>query len=237
MRDRPIDDDWQEVNEFHEDEAPRERPRFKWRLKLFALIVLAALSPAIYSYIKCPYMPYYKDHFPKRTAFMERRIEQAKEKGEKYSVRYKPVPLGQISKNMRRAVVMAEDARFYEHNGIDIEAIEEAYRINQKRGKVVRGGSTISQQVAKNLWLSPERSLWRKLIEAILTWRMERALSKDRILELYLNTIEWGRGIFGVAAASEAYFSTTPANLSATQAATLAAVIRRRSRRIPTRPP
>jgi len=191
-----------------------------------SILLLIPLSvPVIYSFYECPYMSYYKNRMPKITGMMKYRLEQAREAGRYYKIIYEPVPLKSIAVSMRRAAVAAEDAHFYEHEGIDVDAIKKAYEYNLKKGKIVRGGSTISQQVAKNLWLSPERTLWRKLIEAILTWRMEQALSKERILELYLNIIEWGNGIFGVGAASKVYFDTTPANLSVRQAALLAAVI------------
>jgi monofunctional glycosyltransferase len=213
------------MQEFQDQILLPEKPKRKWKLKLFVFFLLVVTSPVTYTYLKCPWMGWYRTHFPKTTSFMDYRAAQAKKKGEAFKPRYKPVPLSSISKMMRKAAIVAEDAHFYEHKGFDFEAMEQAYRLNQKKGKVVRGGSTISQQVAKNMWLTPERSFWRKGIEAILTWRMEKALSKDRILELYLNIIEWGRGVYGVGAASEVYFSATPATLDAKQAASLAAAI------------
>jgi monofunctional biosynthetic peptidoglycan transglycosylase len=181
-------------------------------------------------------MPYYRSHFPSRTALMDYRAVQAKKAGKRFTVRYKPVPLKSISPMLRRGVVVAEDAKFYKHGGLDYDAIEDAYRTNQRKGRIVRGGSTISQQVAKNIWLTPERTYWRKLIEAILTYRMEFALSKDRVLELYLNIVEWGPGVFGAAAASEVYFKTSPGSLTPQQAALLAAAIPSPLRFNPTNP-
>jgi len=204
------------------------KPKRRFRLlKVFLLLLfLVPAVPIIASYIECPFMLYYRSHLPKRTAFMDYRVHQAKARHKKnYRVRFQPVPLSSIPQPLRKAVVMAEDGHFYEHQGFDYDAIKEAYAYNQKRGKIVRGGSTISQQVAKNLWLSPERSWWRKIVEAVLTWRMEHALSKDRILEIYLNVIEWGDGIFGVGAAAQAYYGVTPDKLSVSQAAMLTAAI------------
>lgn len=162
---------------------------------------------------------------PKTTALMQFRAEQARAAGRPFKLRYRPVPLKTVAPAMRRAVVIAEDARFFKHDGFDYDAVREAWETNQRRGKIVRGGSTISQQVAKNIWLTPERTYWRKAVEAALTWRMERTLPKERILELYLNIIELGPGIFGVGAAADAYFKTTAAELTPPQAALLAAAI------------
>jgi monofunctional biosynthetic peptidoglycan transglycosylase len=156
---------------------------------------------------------------------MEHREAQARAKGRPYRVRWTVVPLAAISQPMRRAVILAEDDKFWQHEGFDVEAMKKAYAANQRRGKIRRGGSTISQQVAKNLWLSPERSYYRKVVEAVLAWRMEHALSKQRILEIYLNVIEWGPGIFGVAEASRAYYGVPPSALTPRQAAMLAAAI------------
>jgi monofunctional biosynthetic peptidoglycan transglycosylase len=204
---------------------PPRRRRGRKALILLLVLLAPLFAPVIYSYWKCPFMPYYRKFNPRQTAFMKYRAKQAKTAGRSFKLRYKPVPLKTIAYPMRRAVILAEDGHFYEHDGFDYESIRKAYEFNKRKGKVVRGASTISQQVAKNIWLYPKRSYWRKAVEAVLTWRLEHALPKDRILELYLNVIEFGPGIFGVNAAAEAYFKTTPAGLSYSQAALLTAAI------------
>jgi monofunctional biosynthetic peptidoglycan transglycosylase len=135
------------------------------------------------------------------------------------------VPYTRISEHLKRAVVAAEDAKFLDHEGFDWEAIQEAMRKNERRGKVVAGASTISQQLAKNLFLSGSRSWLRKAQEAAITWMMERTLSKRRILEIYLNVAEWGEGIFGAEAAARHHFGVPAAALSVEQAAWLAAIL------------
>jgi monofunctional biosynthetic peptidoglycan transglycosylase len=135
------------------------------------------------------------------------------------------VPYQRISVQLKRAIISAEDGKFLDHEGFDWEAIQKAHEKNQKRGKVVAGGSTISQQLAKNLFLSGERSPWRKGQEAIITVMLESLLDKRRIFEIYLNVIEWGDGVFGAEAAARHYFSVSAAALSAEQAARMAAMV------------
>lgn len=156
---------------------------------------------------------------------MQYRKLEAKKRGEGYGVDHRFVSLSQISQSVVRAVLIAEDSNFYSHRGFDTEAIWEGLKTNFRSGKVRFGGSTISQQLAKNLFLYPKRSWWRKAQEAMLTWRMEHALPKWRILELYLNSIEWGYGIFGVEAAAQHYFQIPASQLDDHQAAFLAALI------------
>ena len=162
---------------------------------------------------------YYAHNVPGTTAFMDR----YREKGAK--VRYTWVPYERISAHLKRAVVAAEDARFLDHEGFDWDAIQKALEKNEKRGKVVVGASTISQQLAKNLFLSGSRSWARKAQEAAITWMMERTLSKRRILELYLNVAEWGEGIFGAEAAARHHFGVPAAALTPEQGAWLAAIL------------
>ncbi|HEX5863633.1 MAG TPA: monofunctional biosynthetic peptidoglycan transglycosylase, partial [Casimicrobiaceae bacterium] len=137
---------------------------------------------------------------------------------------YRWVPYDRISVQLKRAVVAAEDAKFIEHEGFDWEGIQHALDKNTRKGRVVAGGSTITQQLAKNLFLSAQRSYWRKAEEALITLMLEAILDKRRILELYLNVIEWGDGIFGAEAASRRYFGVSSAVLTAEQAARLAAM-------------
>jgi len=135
------------------------------------------------------------------------------------------VPYQRISTHLKRAVIAAEDAKFVDHEGFDWEGIQKAYEKNLKKGKIVAGGSTISQQLAKNLFLSTKRTPWRKIEEAVITLMLEKMMSKRRILEIYLNVIEWGNGVFGAEAAARHYYKTSAAGLGAEQAAKLAAMV------------
>lgn len=146
-----------------------------------------------------------------------------KERKDDPPLRWRPVPLTNIPKHVMRAVIVAEDSRFYEHSGFDLIAFKEAMSYNLDEGKLAFGASTISQQTVKNLFLNPARNPLRKWHELVLTWGMERKLSKARIMELYLNIVELGPGIFGVEAAAQAYWKIPAARLSVTQAAGLAA--------------
>ena len=169
---------------------------------------------------------YYMHYAPERTAFMERRLDALLEKDRRARLRYQWVPYERISVQLKRAVVAAEDARFLDHEGFDWEAIQKAMAKNEKRGRVVAGASTISQQLAKNLFLSGERSWLRKGQEAMITWMLENTLSKRRILELYLNVAEWGEpGVFGADAAARHHFGVSSAALNADQAAWLAVIL------------
>ena len=170
---------------------------------------------------------------PASTAFMDERLEslraqaalQGRDPDRSVRLAYQWVPYDRISQNLKRAVIAAEDARFLEHAGLDWDAIERAIEKNQERGRVVMGASTITQQLAKNLFLSGERSWSRKAQEAIIAWMLEAVLSKRRILELYLNVAEWGEGVFGAQAAARYQFGTNASSLSARQAAWLAVIL------------
>jgi len=156
---------------------------------------------------------------------MEYRETVSKEKGKKYRVHQSWVPLSKISPYLVKAVLIAEDDKFWKHEGFDYEAIQKAIEKDLKAKKFKVGGSTITQQLSRNLYLSPEKSLIRKVSEAIITWRMEKILSKKRILELYLNVVEWGEGIFGAEAASRRYYGKPSSELSPEEAARLASVL------------
>src|SRR5690349_13252680 len=158
---------------------------------------------------------------------MEHRLEALLEKNPRARLQYQWVPYERIAGNLKRAVVAAEDAKFLDHEGFDWEAIQKAMTKNERRGHVVAGASTISQQLAKNLFLSGERSWLRKGQEAIITWMLETVLSKRRILELSLNVAEWGDGVFGAEAAARHHFGLPAAALSSEQAGWLAAVLPR----------
>ena len=156
---------------------------------------------------------------------METRLEYLQEKDEKATLRHQWVNYNQISIHIKQAVIAAEDAKFIDHEGFDWDGIQRALRKNEQRGRVVAGGSTISQQLAKNLFLSGERSWIRKAQEAAITWMLETLMDKRRILELYLNVAEWGNGVFGAEAAARHYYGIGAAQLNPDQAAWLAAIL------------
>lgn len=162
---------------------------------------------------------------PGESAFMETRLEHLQEKDEKATLRHQWVNYNQISINIKQAVIAAEDAKFIDHEGFDWKGIEKAYEKNKRRKKIVAGGSTISQQLAKNLFLSNQRTPWRKAEETIITLMLETVLSKQRILEIYLNVIEWGNNVYGIEAASLRYFSSHAKDLNSFQSAKLASMI------------
>jgi monofunctional biosynthetic peptidoglycan transglycosylase len=162
---------------------------------------------------------------PTTTAFIELRRREAADAGRPLTIRQRWVPYTQISSNLRRAVLVAEDSAFFDHDGIDLKQVRASLEMNWEEGRFTRGASTITQQLAKNLYLTPSRNPVRKLKELLITRRLEAALTKRRILEIYLNVIEWGDGVFGAEAASRAYFGKPAAALSADEAALLAGAI------------
>ncbi|NWG86116.1 MAG: monofunctional biosynthetic peptidoglycan transglycosylase [Hydrogenophilaceae bacterium] len=162
---------------------------------------------------------------PSSTAFMEAGLERLQEKRPEAELRHQWVDYQRISIHLKRAVIAAEDSKFIAHEGFDWEGIETALGKNIKKGKVVAGGSTISQQLAKNLFLSASRNPLRKVQEAVITVMIEALWSKRRILEVYLNVIEWGNGIYGAEAAARRYFKTSAAGLGPDESAFLAAMI------------
>ncbi len=167
---------------------------------------------------------------------MQYRMQQARLQGKSFRIRYQWVALNRIPRLLQRAVILSEDAAFWVHRGFDWHELKAAFQKNWQSGKVVRGGSTITQQLAKNLFLSPERSIYRKLKEMGITYQLERHLSKKRILELYLNLIELGPGVFGVQAAAKYYFGVSVANLTPVQILLLAASIPSPLKHNPKRP-
>lgn len=194
----------------------------KWVFRIIAgLIALAVLyhCTIIFRIIR------YRSVNPEVTAMMQHRASEAQSEGQPVKREKIWVSYDRISRNLVRAVLAGEDSRFFDHSGFDWEEIEKAIEENIEKGELKRGASTISQQLAKNLFLSTSKNPARKLHEALITWEMELILSKRRILEIYLNVIEWGDGIYGAEAASRAYFNTTAASLSAEQAAFLSAMI------------
>ena len=187
-------------------------------LGLFALAVLL-----LHLYFAAMIV-WWGDHAPRETSFMAERLQELQRKNPQARLRYHFVPYSRIANSLKRAMIAAEDAKFVDHEGFDWDGIELALERNQKRGKIVAGGSTITQQLAKNLFLSGSRSWLRKGEEAIITLMLEALLDKRRIFELYLNVIEWGNGVFGAEAAAQRYFDVSAARLSSEQAARLAAM-------------
>jgi len=186
--------------------------------------VIAGLLSLLYLFLM-PNLSKLKKENPKKTALMEYRERASKEKGRKYKIYQSWVSFSKISPYLIKAVLIAEDDKFWKHEGFDYEAIQKALERDIKAKKFKFGGSTITQQLARNLYLSPEKSLIRKISEAIITWRMEQVLSKKRILEIYLNVAEWGDGIFGVEAASRHYYGKPSSELNPEEAARLASVL------------
>ena len=216
--------------------------------RLIVALPLGALGALWFFYLSLPWPVLLRARNPERTSFIELRVAQARADGDTLKLRHDWVPLTQISRHLRRAVIIGEDGDFYEHNGIDWDALGEEvryrgdsefswlsladlrslgasleyYRAHRDR---IRGRSTITQQLAKNLYFSEQRSLTRKVGEFLVARRLELFLSKDRILELYLNSVEWGPGIFGAEAAARYYFDKPAARLTQNEAAALAATL------------
>ena len=184
-------------------------------------LALVALLQAWYFLHIC----WWVNHNPTSTAFMRTQLEKLQEKNPKATLQHKWVPYNRISVHLKRAIIAAEDANFAEHDGVDWEALQKAYEKNAKKGKVVSGGSTITQQLAKNLFLSGQRSYLRKAEEMAITFMLEMMMDKRRILEIYLNVIELGTGVFGAEAGAQRYFGVAAAALGPQEAARLAVML------------
>jgi len=196
----------------------------KWTIALI-LVILSAVALSIAFNFVYPDVSTLRKVNPKKSAFMEYRENEWLRQGKKKKIVQQWVPLSQISPYVIKAVIIAEDDKFWSHEGFDFDAMQKALEKDLKQKKFKVGGSTISQQLAKNLFLSPSKNPIRKLKEAVLTWRLERNLSKKRIIELYLNVAEWGDGLFGIEAASRRYYDKPASDLSASEAAKLAAAL------------
>lgn len=201
------------------------RSRVLRLLGLVAAVGLALLLVLQFWYFA--HILYWRTHEVASTAFMREQLAQLRERDPKATLQHRWVSYPRISNHLKRAVIAAEDAKFTEHEGVDWDAIEKALEQNLKRGTVVRGGSTITMQLAKNLFLSGERSYLRKVQELVITYMIEALMSKQRILEIYLNVAEWGVGVFGADAAARHYYGVSASQLSASQAARLAAMLPR----------
>jgi len=194
-------------------------------LSTILIICILAISSSIGFYLFYPDISKLKKTNPGKTSFMEYREREWREAGKKNRIRQSWKPLSKISPYVIKAVIISEDDKFWTHDGFDFDAMQKAMDKNIKKGRFQYGGSTISQQLAKNLYLTPSRNPVRKLKEAVLTWRIERTLSKRRILEIYLNVAEWGEGVFGIEAASRRYFGKSASAIDAREAARLVSAL------------
>lgn len=204
--------------------APRQKKRGSngWLKKIILLCLSLFILYNIWIFL---HIAWWINHNPDNTAFMNSSLAKIQAEDPNAELRQKWVPYAQISNNLKRALIASEDAKFNDHEGFDWDGIEAAFEKNLKKGKIVAGGSTISQQLAKNLFLSSKKNPLRKGEEAIITLMLENMMEKRRIFEIYLNVIEWGDGIFGADAAARHYFGVSAANLSPSQAARLAAMV------------
>ncbi|HWU88688.1 MAG TPA: monofunctional biosynthetic peptidoglycan transglycosylase [Kofleriaceae bacterium] len=204
---------------------PRPRRRWRWRrilARAFEAGTLAAAFGALLLWCSVPNTARLATENPASTAFIELRRAQAEDASRRFELSWQWRPIGQISRYLRAAVIYAEDYNFYRHEGVDWDAIEDAVASNWGRGNLAIGGSTITQQLAKNLYLSPSRSILRKARELLIASSLEDHLTKQRILELYLNVVEWGAGVFGAEAAARRWFRHSAQSLSPAEAARLA---------------
>jgi monofunctional biosynthetic peptidoglycan transglycosylase len=214
----------------------RKRSITRKIVRALLLIPAVAFAYLAYIYLTLPDVRDLQKTNPKTTAFMELRKEEAREAGRKFAIRHQWVPYSRISPMLKRAVIVTEDAAFFDHDGIDIEEIKASLERNWEEGQFLRGGSTITQQLAKNLYLSPSRNPMRKVKELFIARRLEAALTKQRIFEIYLNMIEWGDGIFGCEAAARTYFGKSCAGLDMAEAALMAGAIINPREHSPARP-
>jgi monofunctional biosynthetic peptidoglycan transglycosylase len=196
--------------------------KWRWVKWIFILPILLFLVVQLYFFLQ---IWWWVGHNPSMTSFMREQQAALQEKNPKANIQQVWVPYNRISNNLKRAIIASEDANFSDHDGVDWEALQKAYEKNNKKHKVVSGGSTITQQLAKNLFLSGSRSYVRKGQELIITFMLETLMDKERIFEIYLNVVEFGTGTFGAEAAARHYYGVSAANLSAVQAAKLAVML------------
>jgi monofunctional biosynthetic peptidoglycan transglycosylase len=199
--------------------STKKRSLIKWAIFLPLTIFLAV---QLYFFLM---VCWYATFNPRMTNMMSDQLSVLREKNPDAQLKHQWVPYGRISANLKRAVIASEDANFADHDGVDWEALQKAYEKNNKRHKVVGGGSTITQQLAKNLFLSGSRSYLRKGQELIIAFMLETVMDKARILELYLNVVEYGRGVFGAEAAARHYYKISAARLGVEQSAKLAVML------------
>ncbi len=195
-----------------------------WRIVRRLLLLLFVVALCYQGWIAV-HIWWWVDHNPATTALMQNRLEAMQGKKPDAELQRRWVPYAEISDNLKRALIAGEDAKFVDHEGFDWDGIEKAAEKNLQKGRIVAGGSTISQQLAKNLFLSTQRTPLRKAEETLITMMLEAAMDKQRIFEIYLNIIEWGDGVFGAEAAAQHYYQTSAAQLTREQAAKMAAMV------------
>lgn len=193
--------------------------------KIFYILLITIILLTVFLWISIPDISGLKKTNTIKTSIMKYREAEWAAKGEKRRINQLWVPYSRISPYLVRAVIITEDDKFWRHKGFDYESIKKAIEKDLRAGRFKFGGSTISQQLAKNLYFTPEKSILKKIEEAIITWKLEKTLSKKRIIELYLNVVEWGDGIFGAEAASQHYFGKSAMDLTPMEAARLAVVL------------
>jgi monofunctional biosynthetic peptidoglycan transglycosylase len=194
------------------------------KLLLWLVVVPLVLVLALQLYFFLQ-IAWWVEHNPTSTSFMRQQLAELQKSDPNAKLKFEWVDYERISGNLKRAIIASEDANFSGHEGIDWDALQKAYDKNTKRGKVVSGGSTITQQLAKNLFLSGERSYLRKGQEVVIAYMLEYWMDKERIFEIYLNVVEWGQGVFGAQAAARYYYGVPAVGLSASQAARLAVML------------
>ena len=196
------------------------------RKVLFRSLLLTAIVAAVfYFYYALPDVNVLKKKNPKSSALMELRDQEYKQKNIRVARQQIWVPYGAVSDHLKKAILLSEDAGFFSHSGVDMNELGEAFKKDWETVSFKRGGSTITMQLAKNLYLNPSKNPLRKVKEIVIAWQLEQALPKRRIFEIYLNIVEWGRDVYGAEAASRFYFGKSAANLDPLEAATLAALL------------
>ncbi len=195
------------------------------RLVITSLLVSLVVGLATYEYSALPDVTLLKKRNPRSTALMELRHQEYRTKGAQPARRQSWVSYDAVAEHLKKAILISEDAAFFSHKGVDLFELKEAIREDWEKGKFKRGGSTITMQLARNLYLTPSKNPLRKIREIVIAWQLEQALSKRRIFELYLNVVEWGNGIYGAEAAARHYFSKSARDLDPEEAATLAALL------------
>ncbi|WP_133647407.1 monofunctional biosynthetic peptidoglycan transglycosylase [Paraburkholderia flava] len=197
---------------------------FRWLVYVVAVFALAWIATQAFYFAQIAIWNYVN---PRSTAFMRSDAWRLSDDRPDLSIQHTWIPYDQISHNLKRAIIASEDANFVNNNGYETDAILQAWEKNKSRGKIVRGGSTITQQLARNLFLSREKSYIRKGQELIITWMLETLMDKERIFEIYLNSVEWGNGVYGAEAAAHYYYRTSAGKLTGWQSARLAVMLPR----------
>jgi monofunctional glycosyltransferase len=195
------------------------------RILLKSLFLAAVVAAITHFYASLPDVKGLETKNPRSTALIELRDQQYRHQGVLISRQHIWVPYGAISEHLKKAVLLGEDASFFSHAGVDVKELQEALKKDWETGSFARGGSTITMQLARNLYLGPAKNPLRKAKEIVIAWQLDHALSKRRILEIYLNIVEWGRNIYGAEAAARHYFAKSAADLDIVEAATLAALL------------